>query len=205
MNIALFDEYVPGLVRDQEIVDLSDVLPKAIMDAPPAYSMSLLIERFADVRADLERALACPGRPLSGVRLRAPSPMPSHMLFAIGNYHEGPVGTSKPLGLCLKAPSSILDPGGTVVLPQNDAKIFHHEAELAVVISKHCRSISTAEALDYVFGYTGVIDVSARGQDGETATLEVEGVGKLTVSVSDRLKRRGPVQIDPNIGVAIRE
>jgi 2-keto-4-pentenoate hydratase/2-oxohepta-3-ene-1,7-dioic acid hydratase in catechol pathway len=293
MKIALFNDYVPGLVRGDEIIDVGGVLPKSIMDAPPVYRMNLLIERFADVRSDLEKALTRPGRSLSSVRLRAPSPMPSQMLFAMGNYHEGLVGTSRPLGLFLKAPSSILDPGGTVVLPRNDAKIFHHEGELAVVISRHCRSISAPEALEYVFGYSGVIDVSARGlgpgvgfaeksfetfcpmgpwitlqdeipdpqnlairywendqmrqdyhtremehtvaallsfashvtalrpgdvvacgtnhqglgpmQDAETATLEVERVGKLTVSVRDELKRRWPMQIDPNIGVAIRE
>jgi acylpyruvate hydrolase len=37
-----------------------------------------------------------------------------------------------------------------------------YEAELAVVIGRECRSVSEGEALDYVFGYTLINDVSAR-------------------------------------------
>jgi 2-keto-4-pentenoate hydratase/2-oxohepta-3-ene-1,7-dioic acid hydratase in catechol pathway len=37
-----------------------------------------------------------------------------------------------------------------------------YEAELAVVIGRQCRRVSESEALDYVFGYTLINDVSAR-------------------------------------------
>jgi 2-keto-4-pentenoate hydratase/2-oxohepta-3-ene-1,7-dioic acid hydratase in catechol pathway len=51
---------------------------------------------------------------------------------------------------------------GTVVLPEVDANIFHHEAELVVVFGRAGRNIPQAQALDYVFGYTAGVDVSAR-------------------------------------------
>jgi hypothetical protein len=43
--------------------------------------------------------------------------------LASGNDHENVKGQVAPLGLFLKSPSSILDPGGTVRLPPIDAVI----------------------------------------------------------------------------------
>ena len=51
-------------------------------------------------------------------------------------------------------------------LPPIDAVIFHHEAELGFVIGKRGKDIPEAEAIDYVFGYTCIVDVSARGLGG---------------------------------------
>ena len=46
--------------------------------------------------------------------------------------------------------------------------IFHHEAELALVIGKEASCVSEAQALDHIFGYTTSVDVSARAPvDGE--------------------------------------
>jgi 2-keto-4-pentenoate hydratase/2-oxohepta-3-ene-1,7-dioic acid hydratase in catechol pathway len=41
--------------------------------------------------------------------------------------------------------------------------VFHHEAELCVVIGKPAKDISRADAMNYVFGYTCMMDISARG------------------------------------------
>jgi 2-keto-4-pentenoate hydratase/2-oxohepta-3-ene-1,7-dioic acid hydratase in catechol pathway len=292
MKIGLVDDFVPVLVRDDEIVDLSAVLSPAVMGVPGRYRMNALIEQFSELRDAIASATDLPGRPLKGARLRAPIPMPSQMIFALGNYHEGLPDTSRPLGMFLKASSTILDPGGTVVLPPDTAVIFHHEAELAVVIGMEARNVSVETASDYIFGFTGLIDVSARAmgtgvgfidknfetfcpmgpwialkdelpnaqdisvrlsqngqlrqdyhtsdmehsiahliayassvtrlrpgdviscgtnhqglgpmQDGDMTTLEIGGVGSMTVHVSDPQKRRWPDQIDPNIGPAIK-
>jgi 2-keto-4-pentenoate hydratase/2-oxohepta-3-ene-1,7-dioic acid hydratase in catechol pathway len=63
----------------------------------------------------------------------------------------------------LKSYAALLGSGGTVELPPVPATIFHHEAELAVVIGRRAHRVPAAEAMDYVFGYTPFIDVSARG------------------------------------------
>ena len=62
----------------------------------------------------------------------------------------------------LKSTDAILGSGGTVVLPEIDANIFHHEAELVVVFGRAGSNIPQAQAMDYVFGYTAGVDVSAR-------------------------------------------
>jgi 2-keto-4-pentenoate hydratase/2-oxohepta-3-ene-1,7-dioic acid hydratase in catechol pathway len=62
----------------------------------------------------------------------------------------------------LKSPEAVLGPGGTVVLPPEDANIFHHEAELVAVIGHTASRVSQDDALRTIFGYTCGCDVSGR-------------------------------------------
>jgi 2-keto-4-pentenoate hydratase/2-oxohepta-3-ene-1,7-dioic acid hydratase in catechol pathway len=61
----------------------------------------------------------------------------------------------------LKPPTTILRPGGTILLPPQSRQV-EHEAELAVVIGTAGRWIQTENALDHVLGYTIANDVTAR-------------------------------------------
>src|SRR6266849_3017044 len=124
MKLALFNDYIPGVVNGDRIVDLSGILGQAIMGLPPADRMLALIADFDRLRGKIADASTGQGVPLSGIRLRAPVPRPSKMLFGLGNYRENVNGALAPLGLFLKSPSSILDPGGTVKLPAVDAVII---------------------------------------------------------------------------------
>jgi 2-keto-4-pentenoate hydratase/2-oxohepta-3-ene-1,7-dioic acid hydratase in catechol pathway len=67
---------------------------------------------------------------------------------------------SEPL-LFLKPPSSLLGPGGSVVLPPESARV-EHEAELAVVIGRRAKNVARSDALAHVFGYACACDVTAR-------------------------------------------
>jgi 2-keto-4-pentenoate hydratase/2-oxohepta-3-ene-1,7-dioic acid hydratase in catechol pathway len=67
---------------------------------------------------------------------------------------------SEPL-LFLKPPSALLDPGGTVVLPPESARV-EHEAELVVVIGRRAKGVAKENAMAHVFGYTAACDVTAR-------------------------------------------
>jgi len=60
-----------------------------------------------------------------------------------------------------KLTSCITGPNVPIVIPP-DTQEVDYEAELAVVIGRRCRGVSTSEALDYVAGYTCLNDVSAR-------------------------------------------
>ncbi len=67
----------------------------------------------------------------------------------------------------LKAPSSITGPGQTIVLPDTvPGKEVHHEPELAAVMGRRCHRVSPSQALDYVFGYLALLDITVRG-DGD--------------------------------------
>ena len=80
----------------------------------------------------------------------------------------------RPLATFFKSPDAVIGPGDTIVLPAFRPVIFHHEAELAVVIGKVARHVPEAQALDYVFGYTTSVDVSARAPVEGEATLPGE-------------------------------
>jgi 2-keto-4-pentenoate hydratase/2-oxohepta-3-ene-1,7-dioic acid hydratase in catechol pathway len=295
MKLALFSDYRVGVVRGDRIVDVSTVAGTSVMDRAPSQRMPALMERYDELRPALE-AVGGNGIPLSEARLRAPLPRPGKILCAIGNYMEGVREIVLPLGMFLKASSAVLDPEGTVILPRKKANMFQHEAELCVVIGKGGRDVTTDRAMEHVFGYTCIMDVSARGltrpgatgwyidksydtfaplgpwvvtrdevpnpqtlgvklwvdgalrqnyntddmehpvaelvawasevaalepgdiiacgtnhqglgpiQDGETVTMEIEHVGRLTVRVSDPEKRSWPKAVDPEFAKIARE
>lgn len=87
-------------------------------------------------------------------------------IVAIGrNYHDHAIeGGSEPPPAPLiftKLPNSLTAHGAPIVLP-SIAKQVDFEAELAVVIGKRATRVSESEALEHVFGYTLIHDVSAR-------------------------------------------
>jgi 2-keto-4-pentenoate hydratase/2-oxohepta-3-ene-1,7-dioic acid hydratase in catechol pathway len=66
--------------------------------------------------------------------------------------------------------SSITGPFDPVVIPSSITTKVDYEVELAVVIGKEAKNVSRENALEYVFGYTVINDVSARDlqfEDGQ--------------------------------------
>lgn len=87
-------------------------------------------------------------------------------IVAIGrNYYDHAVeGGSEPPSaplLFTKLPNSLSAHGAPIILPSISRQV-DFEAELAVVIGRRAKKVSEADALDYVFGYTLINDVSAR-------------------------------------------
>lgn len=58
--------------------------------------------------------------------------------------------------------NSITGPTDPIIIPKKITNQVDYEAELGVVIGKRTKNISKEEALDYVFGYTVLNDISAR-------------------------------------------
>ena len=157
-GLVIFNEGRPGLVTERGVVDLSALVrPLGGHDA-----MQALITRYEELKPELER-LAAEGaaQPLSAVTLKAPVPR-AKLLAMGGNYRESGTVEPKPMWGFVKSTDAILGSGGTVVLPEIDANIFHHEAELVVVFGRAGSNIPQEQAMDYVFGYTASVDVSAR-------------------------------------------
>jgi 2-keto-4-pentenoate hydratase/2-oxohepta-3-ene-1,7-dioic acid hydratase in catechol pathway len=104
--------------------------------------------------------------PLDEDRLLAP--ITPTTIFAVGrNYAEHAKEMGLELGadptVFMKPVSSLLDPGGAVVLPPRDlSEEVQHEVELTVVIGATTRDVAVEDALTRVFGYTIANDVSAR-------------------------------------------
>lgn len=60
----------------------------------------------------------------------------------------------------MKADTTIIGPGESILLPIQSDRVTA-EAELGIVIGRECRQVSEAQALDYVAGYTPVLDMTA--------------------------------------------
>ena len=63
-------------------------------------------------------------------------------------------------GIFLKQPGTYVGHKSPVIYPRSCKKIVH-EAEVGIVIGKTCRQVREEEALDYIFGYTCVNDITA--------------------------------------------
>lgn len=61
-----------------------------------------------------------------------------------------------------KAISSVVGPNDDIDSHPKVTSELDYEAELGVVIGKECKNVSIEEALDYVFGYTVINDITAR-------------------------------------------
>ena len=164
MKLVLFNDYVPGILKDDRVVDILGLVA-AIPHINGQTLMSGLIENFDQYRTALTRAAeAAEGVPVGQVHLRPPLPEPGKIVCMAVNYMED--GTRKlpaDREAFLKSSSAVIGPGDTIVLPDCPADHFHHEAELGVVIGKTASKVKADEAFSHIFGYVNFIDVSARG------------------------------------------
>jgi 2-keto-4-pentenoate hydratase/2-oxohepta-3-ene-1,7-dioic acid hydratase in catechol pathway len=114
--------------------------------------------------------------PVEVITLRAPLPRPLRSLFCVGrNYHAHaaelattvfresmPERDAWPI-VFGKLAECVIGPHDAIRLPASAASTqIDYESELAVVIGRGGRDIARARAMDHVFGYTIVNDVTAR-------------------------------------------
>lgn len=111
--------------------------------------------------------------PLADVHLLAPIPRPRKNIFGIGlNYVEHvaesarSLDTSKELPekpvVFSKPPTAVIGPGEPIQHNGATTRQLDWEVELAVIIGRTACRIGEDEALSCVFGYSVMIDVSAR-------------------------------------------
>ena len=96
----------------------------------------------------------------------APVPNPGKIIFSSVNYRshleENPAAILPTYPqFFAKLPSSVIGPGEAIRLPAPESQV-DYEVELAVVIGKKASRITRENALEHVFGYTVVNDVSGR-------------------------------------------
>jgi len=103
--------------------------------------------------------------PRTAVRLHAPIADPGKFICIGLNYRDHAEETGNPIPkeppIFAKWNNTVLDPGEPILRPRG-SKQLDWEVELGVVIGRTARHVSREQALDYVWGYTIVNDVSAR-------------------------------------------
>ncbi|MGA9290677.1 MAG: fumarylacetoacetate hydrolase family protein [Anaerobacillus sp.] len=107
--------------------------------------------------------------PIKEIVFEAPIPRPLKNVFCVGkNYrdHAIEMGSEKDVPeypmIFTKAPTAVSSPGQILTFPKKVSEALDYEGELAIVIGKQGTAISREEAMDYVFGYTIVNDITAR-------------------------------------------
>ena len=172
MKLVLFQtapnaDIVPGLLTDRGVVDISAAVQKGFT---PQLTMTGIIDGFDRLRPALEKlARDEKAAPLDKVRLKAPLPRPGKILACIANYWEHAQRDARPLNMFMKNPDAVVGPGDTIALPEFTVPwIFMHEAELALVIKGPAKMVKAKDWQSAVFGYTCMIDVSAREKGRRT-------------------------------------
>ncbi len=132
----------------------------------PADMLTFLQQgETALVRAKEVVAKGRSGIPLPEVRLLAPVPKPGKIIGIGLNYadHATEGGREKPKypTIFTKAVSAVIANGEAIQIPFV-TEMVDFEGELAVVIGKRAKEVSSKDALNYVVGYTICNDVSGR-------------------------------------------
>jgi len=169
VRLVRFNEGRIGILQGDVVHDVTAAIGLDANAWPPV-GMLQLIRNFEALKYDLGDAARGPGVPLGEVRLLAPIVWP-HNLFAYPvNYiaHQTEMASTHRAdlnGYFLKATSSISGPQDPIVLPDLPSREIHHECELALIIGKAGRHIPVEDALDYVFGYSCLMDITVRGKE----------------------------------------
>jgi len=169
MRLANFEvggERRVGVVEHGNVVDLS-------MSGLPTDTVELLGQWD---RSKIDHAVTQGIRvPLDDVRLLAPL-VPRKNILAVGrNYRDhakefsdsGFDASEKQMVpdhpvIFTKAPTSVVGPDDPIVLANDPTGTTDYEGEMAVVIGRHARNVPAEAALEFVFGWTIVNDVTAR-------------------------------------------
>ena len=175
VRFASFDNFQIGMVQDDNIYDISQVGDSRWRHT--RYAMTEFIREYDRLKEFVNtEVLSVTPKTLSSVNLLPPVPLPAHLFAAPLNYQKHvkemtgsnivsagfiPQSAAE-LGFFLKATGSLVGASGFIELPSLPGREFHHEAELGVIIGKEGRNLDPENALEVVFGYTCLIDVTLR-------------------------------------------
>jgi 2-keto-4-pentenoate hydratase/2-oxohepta-3-ene-1,7-dioic acid hydratase in catechol pathway len=165
-----------GVLRDGRIIDICS-LPAGPNALPPATLVDLIRrgpDGWNECRNLIDaRAGAASSYRTDEVRWHAPIPRPAKNVFCVGrnfltHIEEGARTRGEAVKVPIapvfftKAPTAVIGPQDDVPWDRTATKEVDWEAELGVIVGVTGRNIARASALDHVFGYTVINDISAR-------------------------------------------
>jgi 2-keto-4-pentenoate hydratase/2-oxohepta-3-ene-1,7-dioic acid hydratase in catechol pathway len=154
-----------------------DVAPLALGNRAQQVGALALVELLA--AGHPFPATSGPKVMVSAVTLDAPFPLPRRNIFCVGkNYHEHAMefagsgfdsSASKPADaipsdpiIFSKVPECVIASGSAIRVPRSVSEAIDYEAELAVIIRRGGSRIRASRAIEHVWGYTAINDVTAR-------------------------------------------
>jgi 2-keto-4-pentenoate hydratase/2-oxohepta-3-ene-1,7-dioic acid hydratase in catechol pathway len=161
-----------GMVKDDAVINVSALAASAGKKIAQTLLEGIQQgEEFTSAAEDLVNSakVAEYTYPLEELQLLAPIPRPSKNVFCIGkNYRDHAIEMGSeadiPENIMVfsKAPTAVIGHGEGIPSHSNITDQLDYEGELAVVIGKTGTGISEADAMNYVFGYTIINDITAR-------------------------------------------
>jgi len=141
----------------------------ALLDEQVSTNDPLATAIRQGLRIEPDRLAGLPNVAEDDVRWTAPLRRPGKILGAPANYFEHVdempnSATVVEWGLFLKAGTSVIGPDERVRLPYHDVRT-DYEGELAVVIGRSGKDIPIERALDHVYGYTALLDITIRSSE----------------------------------------
>ena len=188
VGVVLRDRFVVDLAQANAAAEKTRSWPRRAIPADMAgviaeYEDSLKGRLYALVNDLVQGNALTSNRPayvreLGQVRTLAPIPRPRMIMNTAVNFYshiaEGapPEQRAKAIAerkanrglpyLFLKAPSSVVGTGETILIPHGRTEL-DWEIELATVIGRQARYVAASRAPDHIFGYTVMLDISDRG------------------------------------------
>ena len=168
-----------GVIVDDLVVDV-EALGEIYGEELPDSMLGLIdagrpgLQALADCLEEAEgRFPSGTAIALANARLLAPIPRPRKNIFGIGlNYVEHVAESAKSLDtskdlpkqpvIFSKPPTTVIGPGEAIEHNRKITQQLDWEVELAVIIGTTARRVRRQDALKHVFGYSVMIDVSAR-------------------------------------------
>jgi len=168
-----------GIVQNDTIIDL-EILGHKTNETFPNTMLDLIdagleeVKRIDDILAKAnENTIAAVSIPIAEVTLLPPIPRPRKNIIGIGlNYTEHVAESARTLDtsnelpqkpvIFSKPPTAVTATNTNILLNPKLTQQLDWEVELAVIIGKKGKYVPAENALDHVFGYTVINDISAR-------------------------------------------
>jgi 2-keto-4-pentenoate hydratase/2-oxohepta-3-ene-1,7-dioic acid hydratase in catechol pathway len=168
-----------GILQNDTIIDIEKLGHKT-NETFPKSMLALIdagldeVKRIGDILSKAsENLLAAVSIPVAEVTFLAPIPKPRKNIIGIGlNYTEHVAESARTLDtsselpqqpvIFSKPPTTVTATNTEILLNKKLTQQLDWEVELAVIISKKGKYVQKDKAMDYVFGYTVINDISAR-------------------------------------------
>ncbi len=168
-----------GFIHNNHVIDMEDF--GDVSNFPLPNDMLELIDMGFEIISEIneliedttEKQLNQISYAMDEITILAPITYPRKNIIGIGlNYTEHVAESARTLDttgklpqkpiIFSKPPTTVTATNTNVLLNRNLTNQLDWECELAVIISKKGKYVPKSEALDYVFGYTVINDISAR-------------------------------------------
>ena len=221
MKICRFDNNRLGVVRDDQVYDVTPALKKIPASAYPLPGHDPLIASLGKLKPLLKKlADKAKPRPVSKVKLLSPVANPGKIIAAPVNYtkhlqealadkgihHGNLVQEIHKVGMFLKATSALVGPGQGVKLIHTDRR-NDHEVELAVIIGRKAKNVSKEKAMEFVAGYAIGLDMTIRGPEERSLRKSPDSycvLGPWLVT-KDEIKDPGSLQVSISVNNEVRQ